>query len=270
MVRVMDHDCAWVGCCIGEGNHRAFLAMAISGELALLLCAHALWLHLAQRGGVLRLLRLITLASPHAMAAAVVHARLLLLVALLCALLLLLLTPLLLGQVALTTCRPAHPACNPTHPACNPTHPACKPVHPTCNPLCPGFARRLQHDHRRVHAHRPHPGASPHALAASPPQRVLSCCASCRGSLTCPSSLVWTATQAARGCFYCLPLPLQDLDRGHSPRAAGCRCHLPAACRAAKHAPHSRGLLRNVLAFAMAQRSVALAEVVPAPDSASL
>ena len=178
MVRVMDHDCPVIGCCIGEGNHRAFLAMAISGELALLLCAHALLLHLAQRGGLmggaLRLLHR-ALAATHASAAAVVHARLLLLTALLCALLLLVLTPLLLGQVA--RARPAscahslQPRVLSLQPRVLSLQPAAtvRPtVHATGGPLCPGFARREQSDHRRVPAHQPRPGPSPLAPRPSP------------------------------------------------------------------------------------------------------
>tara|TARA_B110001452_G_scaffold184405_1_gene154996 strand:- start:273 stop:905 length:633 start_codon:yes stop_codon:yes gene_type:complete len=98
MVRVMDHDCVWVGTCIGGGNHRAFVSMLLSGEASLLLCAHSLALHVHTRGRALRLLAL-ALGAPLSTAAPVVHARLLLLVITLCGLLLVVLTPLLISQL---------------------------------------------------------------------------------------------------------------------------------------------------------------------------
>lgn len=98
MVRVMDHDCVWVGTCIGGGNHRAFVTMLLSGEASLLLCAHSLALRVHTRGRAVRLLGL-ALGAPLSTAAAVVHARLLLLVSTLCGLLLVVLTPLLLSQL---------------------------------------------------------------------------------------------------------------------------------------------------------------------------
>lgn len=37
LVRVLDHDCKWMGLPVGEGNHLSFIAFLIFGELALLL-----------------------------------------------------------------------------------------------------------------------------------------------------------------------------------------------------------------------------------------
>lgn len=33
LVRVMDHDCPWIGGCVGGGNHRAFVLMVFLGQV---------------------------------------------------------------------------------------------------------------------------------------------------------------------------------------------------------------------------------------------
>ena len=181
LVRVMDHDCVWVGTSVGEGNHRAFVLMLVAGEAALLLCAHTLLLHVGSRSRALRLLRL-ALGAPAPAAAAAVHARLLLLVAALCALLLLGLTPLLFGQLSLVAT-----------------------------------------------------------------------------NLTTVEYLRAIRSQAA-----------EDLAESRS-RAPGFSCNMPIACRIFKYAPHNRGVLRNVIAFVRAQRSVGVGvgAVAPAPPPAA-
>lgn len=36
LVRLFDHDCPWVGRCVGKGNHAAFVGMLLCGEVAML------------------------------------------------------------------------------------------------------------------------------------------------------------------------------------------------------------------------------------------
>lgn len=96
-VAVMDHDCPWVGTCIGAGNNASFALMLLCGEAGLCLwqmahfhsappAPHETWLGAAAVGG----------ASGSALGSAELHARLMLYAAPLMLMLHLILTPLLL------------------------------------------------------------------------------------------------------------------------------------------------------------------------------